>query len=42
MRSRTPLPQRQQAHWGAFLEAAALFLALCVLGEIKLLLLMVK
>ena len=31
MRSRTPLPQRQQAHWGAFLEAAALFLALCVL-----------
>ena len=24
MRSRTPLPQRQQAHWGAFLEAAAL------------------
>ena len=32
MRSRTPLPQRQQAHWGAFLEAAALFLALCVLG----------
>ena len=33
MRSRTPLPQRQQAHWGAFLEAAALFLALCVLGR---------
>ena len=33
MRSRIPLPEKQHAHVGFFLEAAALFAALCVFAR---------